>query len=847
MSQELQFHLDQATQDYIAQGLSPEDARSRARKDFGALELAKEELRDTLPRRWISDLAQDARFGLRMLRKSPLWSGIVCGSFALGIGLTTAIFSLVYSVLLQPLPYAEPDRLVALWSTSTNTGGLARFNVIAANWKDWREQSTQFEDIALVRDVANFNLTGDGPPERIQGARTSGNLTAVLGVTPMAGRWFDEEEDRRDARVAVLSHGFWQRRFAADSAAVGRAIQLNGEAYQVIGVMPASFRYPTRDFELWTPLFVPAVELAERVVGNYSAVGRLKPGVSVPQAQQEISAIMKRLEEQYPASNQGVSAVVEPLLDDSVAPVESALYVLFGSVVCLLLIVCMNLSVLLIARASARSREFSIRAALGASTSRIRRQVLLELLPLVVFGGVGGIALAYALQLLSRPWLPTNLPRVEAIGLHTPVLLFAVAVSLATVIAAALLPARTASRVALALQRQSRGTTSRGGARNVLVVAQVAVAMVLIFGGGLLSRSLIQVLRVDPGFSSSSVLTMHFAVTRARYPEAEQVAAYEQRLVDRIAAVPGVKAAAFINRLPLSGLIQTDRFEAEAPGAQPFSTDTRAITPQYFEAMRIPVLHGRVFAATDTPASSFVVIVDEAFARQAFGTTNVVGKRIRRSLGAASMEIVGVVGHIRNNTPEEDSRPQIYFSANQRVQDRGAMVIRTKGDPTTFTSAIIGQIHAEDPDQPVYDIRTMEDWVGRAIESRTLLATLVSLFSAMALALACLGVFGVVAYTASLRSREFGIRLALGAVPGQIRRIVLSHAALLVTAGLAIGGILLWPVSRLIGNLLFGIKPTDPLTLLAAPALLAIAGLAAAILPARRAEKTDPATALRHE
>jgi predicted permease len=401
--------------------------------------------------------------------------------------------------------------------------------------------------------------------------------------------------------------------------------------------------------------------------------------------------------------------------------------------------------------------------------------------------------------------------------------------------------------VAVVLQRQTRGATSRGRARNVLVVAQVAVAMVLLFGGGLLTRSLIRVLRLDPGFSSRSVLTMHFAVTRARYPEAGQVSAYEQALVDRIAAIPGVEAAAFINRLPLSGLNQTMGIEAEAPGSPTFSTDTRAITPQYFEAMRIPILHGRTFANTDTAASPPVLIVDEAFARRAFGTTSVAGKRIRPTFSTDWSAIVGVVGHIRNNTPEEDSRPQIYFAANQRMQDRGALVIRTQGDPTSFTSAVIAQIHAEDPDQPVYDIRTMEDWMGRAIESRTFLATLVSLFSATALAVACLGVFGVVAYSASLRSREFGIRMALGAVPGQIRRTVLRHAGFLVAAGLAIGGILLWPVSRLIENLLFGIEPNDPFMLLAAPALLATAGLAAAILPARRAGKADPAHALRQE
>ena len=851
LDEELKSHLEIEARSRPESG---QDAEFAARRAFGNLTAIREETRETWGWAPVERFFDDLRYGLRILRKSPGWTAVMGATLALGIGLTTAIFSLVYSILLHPFPYPDPDRLVALWSTSSGAAAanLARFQVGSANWIDWRTQSKLFEDIALIRAVSSFNLTGDGPPERLQGGRTSWNLPNVLGIHPLLGRMFTEEETHRDAKVAVLSYGFWERRFGGDSSILGRNIQLNGEAYQVIGVMAPDFRYPGQDFELWTPLFLPPSEIQSRFVFNCRSIGRLKPGVTVRQGQAEMSAIMRRLADRYPATNHDLGALVEPLLDNAVGQFRTILYVLLAAVGCLTLIGCINLGGLLIARASARTREIAVRAALGASAARLRRQMLAEVLPLSALGGFWGVLLAWLVLKISVPWLPSQLPGLKSIGLHGPVLASALILSVLVVLLAGMLPARMASRVQLAGAMQLNSRTVAGGSaiRNSLVAAQIAVTLVLIFAGGLFARSLAVLLKVNPGFSTTGVLTMHVAVTRANYPTDPQVADYYRRLAARVTTVPGVVAAGFVNLLPFSANNQVNpvEFEGKLEGGW-VGADWRSVTPGYFSAMGIPLLRGRDFSDRDKDGTTLVGIVDEQLVLRVFGNEDPLGKRCRFATGAHSfspwIEIVGVAGHIRNDSLETDPRPQAYWPEAQQAQDRAALVVRTSGHPESFTAAVVEQIHKENPDQPVYDVRSMEEWLDRSLKSRRLLTGLVAVFGGVSLLLASLGLYGVVSYGARLRLREFGIRMALGAKPHEVRKLVLAHAGRLTMWGSAIGFAAVWPIGRALKSLLYGVTSADAMALVAAPCLLLAVAFVAGLGPAKRAGRVDPAVTLR--
>jgi predicted permease len=854
LTDELLAHLKIEEHQRIEAGESPGEASRAAKRIFGNTSRIQEDVRETWGWAGVERFVEDLRYGLRMLRKTPLWTAVIGATLAIGIGLSTAIFSVVYSVLWQPLPYPDPDRIMALWPTASQTS-RQRFNVSAALWLEWRKSSALFENIALTRPVANFNLTGNGPPERLQGARTSFDVPLVLRVEPLLGRIFTEEEQRSDARVAILSYRCWMSRFGGDPGTIGRKIQLNGEPFEVIGVMPADYRYPNADFELWTPLYIPPDEIRHGMNYQYLAVGRLKTGVSVTQAQAEMSAIMYRLSQEYAsnyrAGKDWIGALVEPLAASDAAPVRSALYVLLIAVGCLLLIGAMNLAVLLIARASARAREMAVRVALGASGGRILRQLLAEVIPLSIVGAGGGVVLAWWLLKAFLPFLPPNTPRIASIGLHGTVLVFAAGVSLLVVLLASLLPGRIASRTQLTgvLQQSSRTVAGGGMDRDLLVVAQIAVTLILVFAGLLFARSFSALLRVNPGFSSQGVLTMHLAVTRAKYPTDQQVADYYRRIAARVGAIPGVTSAGVVNRLPMTGLMQTGGVEFEGrEGA--YSSDWRSATAGYFEAIGIPLKQGRLFSGDDRADTPAVGLIDERLARRVFGSESPIGKRFRRYLpGLARQdpwtEIVGVVGHVLNDSLEKDVRPQVYWPETQRTQDRGALVVRTIGQPESFTRAVVEQIRQEDAAQPVYDVRSMAEWVDRTLQSRTLLTGMVGLFGGASLFLACLGLYGVVSYASNLRLREFGIRMALGAGKGQVRGLVLRHAGKLAVWGSVIGLVFSWPVGLAIQSLLYGVTAGDVLAWILAPMLLLAVALLAGFSPAAKAGRLDPAITLR--
>jgi putative ABC transport system permease protein len=801
---------------------------------------------------WLEELRHDIRFGMRNLLKSTGWSATVVLMLAMGIGLTTAIFSVVYGVLLRQLPYQDPDRLVAIW---TSSGTMPRMNVSPSFWRDWREQAKSLEDITLVRPVANFNLTGAGPAERLQGARASWNVATVLGVRPILGRWFTEEETQRDANVAVLSSGLWERRFGGDPAVVGRTIELNGSPFEVIGVMPWSFRYPTRDFELWTPLYVPEETFRFGTDFSYLSVARLKPSITLDRAQAELRTITQHSSLKYPAIRKAAgetTAKVEPLHRSDVIDVERPLYVLMAAAGCLLLVGCLSLALLLIGRGTARQREVAVRVALGASRGRIIRQMIVETLPLAFGGAFGGLLLSMWMIRVLLQWVPPTLPRVESIGIYSPVVLFAICASVLVVMGAAVWPARLA--VKSSFQFGPQGTSRVTGsltAQSRIVVLQLATTMVVVFAGALFAQSAAALFRVDLGFVPHQVLTMHLAVARTKYPSDAEVSNYYRRLEERIAGLPGVAAAGFVNRLPLSGLAQTNPMQFERrPDLGSIQTDSRSATPGYFAAMSIPLRAGRLFVEGDRENSRLVGLIDDTLALRVFGHTKPIGERFRLGVGDMHgpwVEIVGVVGHIKHDSPQIDLRSQVYFPQAQRNQDRGALVVKAAGDPDALAAAVIGQIQQENPDQPVYDVRTMDDWRERTIHPQRLLFGLVSLFGIVALLLASVGLYGVVSHATGLRMREFAIRVALGARPRDVRGLVVWQATRLALIGLIVGATVAFPVGHTLQSLLFQVRGSDPASLLIAGLVLMGVCLVAAAVPARQATRADPALTLRAE
>ena len=800
-------------------------------------------------------LIQDLHYGLRLMRRAPGFSAAAVLTIALGIGATTAMFSIVYGVVLRPLPYGHADRLVNLWSTAPKRG-LARAYVAMANVYDFKARNHVFEDIAALRAVANFNLTGEGEPERLNGSRVSSNLFPVLQVTPLIGRTFTEDEDEiGHEHVALLGYGLWQRRFGGDPGVVGRSISLNGEPHVVVGVMRRDFAFPTRDYEIYTPLTFDPEELVNRMNYSYLAVARLRPGVSVEQAQAELSTLASQIEREHPKENEGIGAAVAPMLDDTVAAVRAPLFVLLAAVAAMLLIGCANLANLLLARALVRQRELAVRAALGASRGRLVAQSIAELTPIVAIGGaIGVIAGAWALDVVV-PLLPADLPRVENIGLHAPVLVASAATLALIAMFAGVWPALEAARGGLAasvaeLSRGGTGSLRRARLRDALVVAQIAATLWLVIGATLLARSFGELKQVNPGFQSDRVYSMHLAIPRAKYPRDRDLAAFCARMLDRIRAVPGVVSAAFVNRLPLAGGTQTGpiEFEGIPPGIATANVDFRTVTPDYFATLRIPLVAGRIFTERDDEEAPGVAIIDEQLAKRAFAGADPIGRRVRIPVADLPwLTIVGVAGHIRHDRLDQDVRPQVYFNYRQRAQDRMALAVRTEARSAAVGRSLVAAIREVDPEQPVYDARPLDEVVDRSLGQRWLQTAVLAAFALVSVVLASIGVYGVMAYAIGQRSREFGIRVALGARRSEIVVLVMRRGALLFAAGAAIGLAIGAATGRVFASMLFQVAPLDLVSFSAATAVLSIVAAAACLVPARRAGAVDPSIALRAE
>lgn len=858
LNEELRFHFDRQVEENLAAGMTPGEARRSAAITIGTFDNAHEQSRDMRSGAWLRQFGRDLSYGLRLLVKAPGFSTAAIAIVALGVGAVTAIFSVVYGVALEPLPFREPERLVNIYSMSTRTGS-ARMSVNGADHRDWLAANQVFDDIALYRNLANFNLTGAGEPERLLAGRLSANLLPVLGVSPAIGRGFTDEEDEvGNDNVVLLSDALWRRRFAGDAAIVGKTVTLNGAPHTVVGVMGPDFQFPAREFQAWVPLTINPDELTRKVRGNNSlAVARLKPGVSVDAAQSEMATIAARIAAADPQTLLP-DVLVVPMHADLLAKVRSALYVMLGAVLCLLLVAALNLATLLSARAAARGRELAVRLALGATRARVALQLMAEVTPLLVLGGAAGIALAAYAIAAFIPLAPAALPRVENIRVSVDVLLASIATLSVTGLLAAFLPASQAWNTDLtsATREDTRSTTGsirQSRARGVLVVVQIALALPLLVGGVLLTRTFAVLNAESPGFERDNILTAHLAIPRSKYRTDAALLQVEERMLDSVTRIPGVVSAGMVNRLPLAGGVSMVIYEFDSPRAlapELAAVDMRVATPDYFTAMGIPLIEGRAFDARDTRQSAPVGIIDERIAKLMWPGESAIGKRYRVAphlMKTPWFEIVGVVGHVRHDGLDVDTRTQAYWPAGQWPQDRMALVVKSAGNPASLAASVVRAIHDIDPEQPVYDVRTMAEWVERSLGQRWLNMALVGTFATAALTLSTVGIYGVIAFGVTRRRREFGIRLALGASRSGIATSVLRTGLAMAAIGVGLGLLLAVALARGMASMLFGVSANDSVSFaIATAAVVLVAGIAS-FLPARRAAAVDPAVTLRAE
>jgi putative ABC transport system permease protein len=851
VAEELRFHLDHQIRENIDAGMTADEARREANLLIGSVLAVRDESRASRPGALLRQVGRDLVLGARLLRRAPALSATSCFVIGLGIGATTLVFSVVYGVMLRPLPYPQPEQLVEIWTRLGDSAVRVRMN--PADHRDVRRASDVFEDIALVSGIQNFNLTGAGEPERLFAARVSSNLFSVLRVTPALGRTFTEDEDEvGNDRVVLLGDGLWKRRFGADPAIVGRPITLSGVPYRVVGVMRPDFQFPDREYQLWIPLTINPRQLTREVSGyDHLAIGRLKPGVPLERAHEQVSTIASRLASAFPATNRRVRLDVVPMREEANRPIRAALYVMLAAVGSLLLIACLNLASLLGARAASRTREFTVRLALGASAGRLAMQAFAEVVPLLVIGGALGVTAARAAVAALAPMAPAAMPPID---IDMTVLGVSIGLLSLTGLIAGALPALHAWRVSASASASNARvmTASRDQVRvrSALVVAQLALTLPLLVGSSALLRSVATLMDVDPGFRSENILTMHLAIPRSKYRNDGEIAAFYTRILERVATIPGVLSAGMVNRLPLSGNNQVMTFEFEGVPGDPVTLQSRSVTPDYFQVMSIPLREGRAFTGRDTATAPLVAVIDERLARSLWPGARAVGKRYRVSLPGQSPqwgEIVGVVGNIRHVGLDHDADRQLYFGYHQFTDGRIVLVVRGRDDVRRLLPDVLAAIRGLDPDQPVYDVRTMDDVRGRSANPRWLNMTVVSVFALSSLLLASVGLYGLVSYGGTQRVREFGVRLALGASRADVSRLVLRAGVRLVIAGAAIGlgGAVM--LTMAMKTLLYGVTPLDPVVFISAASLLFAVALAASYLPARRAALTDPARVLRME
>ncbi len=858
---ELRAHLEMLTEENIRRGMDSEEARYAARREFGGVEQAKELYRDQRGLSLLESLIQDIRYGLRMLAKSPGFTVVVVLTLALGIGANTAIFSVTEAVFLRRLPFPHSEQLVMVWENVHLPHYQNDQNTPApGNFADWKNRNTVFSGMAAI-GYRSWNLSGTGEPVRIEGEAFSAHIFSVLQVYPMLGRAFTSDEDRTgDAHVALLGYGLWADRFAADPNIIGRTIRLDEESYTVIGVMPQGFRFPDPDDHLYVPLALTEQELANHGSHFLRVIGRLKPGVTLPQAQSAMEVIAQHLTAQYPDSNTGVGVRLISLKDQRAGNMRGPLFLISVVAGLLLLMVCANVANLLLARASVRGRELAIRSALGAGRARVLRQLLSESLLLAFLGGTMGLAFAFwGINVLR--WYAPEEQNLTEVHLNVIVGTFNFGVALLAGLIFGLVPAFQSTRgeVVAVLQEGGRESASRGRVRTrgLLVVVEMALGVIVLIGAGLLLRSFVRLEQIPLGFQPDNVLTLRVILRGPRYSGLSQRAAFYHQAFQRIQALPGVRSAAAISFLPLTLQGRTTGITVEgqappAPGQIPFA-DFRSVSPGYFATMKIPLLQGRDFSWDDAPQSPLVVIVSQTMARSFWPLGDAIGKRIK--LGAADRDapwitVAGIVADVRQLELIGQPRPAMYFPVSQEAGTGDTLrdwVIRASGDPTALASAVRTAVWAMDPTLSVSRIQTMEHVRSSYLGPQQFNLFLVGLFGVLALILAAVGIYGVAAYSVAQRRREIGIRMALGARPGDVLRLIVGQGAKLALLGLAVGIIVALALARVVASLLYGIAAHDALTFTTVASLLLLVAVTASYIPARRAMRVDPTVALRYE
>jgi predicted permease len=862
VDEELAFHLEMRVRDLVAAGMSPPAARAAAERDFGDVRAVRAQcitIDERLQRRerrveYMSDLWNDLRFATRALRAAPGFALTALLCVALGVCATTTIFSAVHGILIRPLPYRDADRLVAVYAENV-ARGYHGSNISYPDYVSWRDGSRTLESLGIWTWTSHALSGAGGEAERVDGAAVAANLFPLLGVRPRLGRGFAPGEEQRGRdRVVLLSDGLWRRRYGGDPSVVGRTITVDALPYVVVGVMPPRFQFPARG-ELWVPFATEEWMLGRGNRGLAGAIGRLGPGVTLAQARADLATVSARLEKDHPEENHGWAAEVLPLRRDLVGDLRTPLLVFLGAAALVLLIACANVANLMLARGAARQRELAIRAAIGAGGGRLVRQILAESLLVAVLGGAVGAALATFGVALLRRASPQGLPFYMTLELDPTALAFALLVSLATGVAFGAVPALRGARVNLnaSLRDGTRGAgegVERSRLRSGLVVAEVALSLVLMVGAGLLIRSYRALEGTNLGFDERGVLTMRVSLPETKYPERARRLAFYEALFARLSALPGVTVVGSARGIPFSGWdVQAGMMVEGKPAprqGEGLDVHYQWVTSGYFPALRVPLLRGRALAATDRDTAALVGVINETFAKRAFPGEDPVGKRVRTGTGDPWVTVVGVVGDIRHYRLPQPMGPAIYFPYASGPTHTQTLTIRTTlADPLALAPAVRAAVRDLDPDVPVYQVLTLEQQVSRSLWRQRMQGQVLGIFAALALLLAVVGIYGVISYAVAQRTRELGVRIAMGASRRQVLALVLGQGARLALAGVALGLLGALALSRVIASLLYEVDALDPVTFGAVPLLLAAVALLATWVPARRATRVDPLIAIR--
>jgi putative ABC transport system permease protein len=861
LREELGQHVALQTEENVLLGMSPEEARRRALLKLGAVEAVRERYYEEKSLPLLECLQQDFRFALRQLRKSPGFTAVAVLTLALGIGANTAVFSVVYSALLQPLPYRDAWRLMVLKETTPRVGVVS---VSYPNFLDWRAQNHTFSEMAVLEEVG-FNLSGVTEPESVSGLAVSPNFLAMTGIRPAIGRDFEAAEEKTGtAPVTILSYSLWQRRFAGDPGVLGRTIVLDGRGFTVVGVLPSNFFAPSNT-DVLIPIGVwitnnsqEAHERGDR--GDMTVIGRLAPGITGKQATSEMEGIAARLAQEYPAANDRCGVALQPIRDAFVGQTRPALLVLFGAVIFVLLIACANVANLFLVRGTGRTKEMALRIALGASTSRIFAQMLTESLVLSLLGGLLGVGVAFAGVRGLGQLIPAGLLPGGAVALNIPVLLFAAAIVLLAAFVFGVTPALHSSRTDVQSElkegiRTSSAGTAHSRVRGALAISEAALALVLLVGAGLMMKSLYRLLQVDPGFRPNQVLTMTLSLRPNQYPKGAAVRNFWEQLLQRARELPGVESAAVATNTPMTDSHSRNDITIEGmaqprPGNYPHP-DVHIVSPGYVQTLGITLLRGRNFSEADQEDAPLVAMINQRLAGQFFPNQDPIGKRFMFGHPSTDppkwLTIVGVVADTKMYGLANLSRLEVYETSRQNPSRQMDLVIKSRVDPAALASVVRAAVYSVDKDQSIASVATMKQLVNNSIATRRITLVLLGLFSALALILGAIGIYGVISYSVAQRTREIGVRMALGAPRAGVFRMVIGEGMKLAGTGIVIGILAALGLARLMSSLLYQVSTADFETFTAVAVLLLLVALAASYIPARRATSVEPIVALRYE